>query len=525
VGGARTALFNLLYVRNKGGKMVLRLEDTDVARSSKESEEAICSDLQWLGLDWDEGPNVGGPGAPYRQSQRLGLYRENVDALLKSGGAYYAWESSDELNAMREAAQGSVQGFRYSRQEYSDEQLAQYRDEGRTPVVRCSASPGDIVFVDEVLGEITIPASDLDDFIILKGDGYPTYHMAVVVDDHHMGVTHVLRAQEHLKNTARHLRIYDLLGWEPPKHGHMPLIFSMEGGKMSKRDKAKVARAAARANGHNPESLALLTGLPEDLLVRFMKKKDHGIDTAVAIANKLGVELPEIDVRDFRESGYLPEALVNFLSLLGWSPGGDREIMGWQETVDAFSLDRIVKTAAKFDREKLRWLNGVKLRELSVDELIERVVNYVEQWGGNLKGVDVSIVGPLISLYRERGQTLRELDDAVAWVFTAPTEYGPAKAIKKHILKGDSLERLSKIGAILGSLSEWSEVSVETALTEFTENECEGKMGKVAQPVRIALTGSPVSPSIYPTIVSLSQAEVVGRISACVQYFTDSSHN
>jgi glutamyl-tRNA synthetase len=445
--------------------------------------------------------------------------------MLSSGEAYYAWESGDELNAMREEAQGSVQGFRYRRQQYSDKQLAKYEADGRKPVVRCSASPSDIVFVDEVLGEVTIPASDLDDFIILKGDGYPTYHMAVVVDDHLMGVTHVLRAQEHLKNTARHLRIYELLGWEPPKHGHMPLIFSMEGGKMSKRDKAKAARAAARAAGHTSESLAPLTGLSEDLLLRFMKKKDHGIETAVAIADKLGVELPEIDVRDFRASGYLPEALVNFLSLLGWSPGDDREIMGWQETVDAFSLDRIGKTAAKFDREKLRWLNGVKLRELSVEELSDRVVNYVEEWGGNLKGVDLALVRSLMALYQERGQTLRELDDAVAWVFTAPTEYGPAKAIKKHLLKGDSLERLAKIGELLGSLSGWSEQSVEQALTAFTESECEGRMGKVAQPVRIALTGTPVSPSIYPTIACLSQSEVVGRISACVQYFADSSHN
>ena len=505
--------------------MVLRLEDTDVARSSKESEEAICTDLQWLGLGWDEGPNIGGPGAPYRQSQRLELYRANVDSMLKSGEAYYAWESGDELRAMREAAQGSEQGFRYRRQKYSADQLTKYREEGRTPVVRCSASPTDIVFVDEVLGKVTIPASDLDDFIILKGDGYPTYHMAVVVDDHHMSVTHVLRAQEHLKNTARHLRIYSVLGWEPPKHGHMPLIFSMEGGKMSKRDKAKAARTAAREAGHNPESLAELTGLSEDILLRFMKKKDHGVDTAVAIAEKLGVDLPEIDVRDFRASGYLPEALVNFLSLLGWSPGDDREIMGWQETVDAFSLDRIGKTAAKFDREKLRWLNGVKLRELSVSELSDRVVKYVDLWGGNLKGVDSSLVSSLMELYQERGHTLRDLDDAVGWVFNAPTEYGPAKAIKKHLKKGDSVARLGKIGSLLSSLPVWSEASVEQALTKFTEVECEGKMGKVAQPVRIALTGSPVSPSIYPTILCLSQSEVVARINACVQNFSDSTHN
>jgi len=505
--------------------MVLRLEDTDVLRSSKESEEAICSDLQWLGLGWDEGPNVGGPGAPYRQSQRLEIYRKNIDLMLQDGTAYYAWESSEELGVMREAAQGSAQGFRYRRQEYSEDQIARYKAEGRTPVVRCSASPTDIEFFDEVLGDVAIPASDLDDFIILKGDGYPTYHLAVVVDDHHMGVTHVLRAQEHLKNTARHLRLYELLGWSPPKHGHMPLIFSMEGGKMSKRDKAKTARSAARAAGHTPESLSLLTGLPQELLVRFMKKKDHGVDTATAIAEKLGVELPEIDVRDFRQSGYLPEALVNFLSLLGWSPGDDREVMGWQETVDAFSLDRIVKTAAKFDREKLRWLNGVKLRELSVEELRDRVVDYVENWGGNLKGVDASRVGELMALYRERGQTLRELDDAVGWVFSPPSEYAPAKAIKKHLLKGDSLERLSRIGDLLGALPEWSEGSVETSLSLFTDEECDGKMGKVAQPIRIALTGTPVSPSIYPTICCLSQSEVVARIRACVQNFSDGSHN
>ena len=213
VGGARSALFNVLFARATAGKFVLRLEDTDRLRSSVESEQRIMEDLRWLGLEWDEGPECGGPGAPYRQSERLSLYQEALAQLVEKDLAYEAWETPDELMALRKEAESNKTSFVYRRRAYSPADLQRFEAEGRKPVLRCVGSSKDIVFIDEVLGEIRVPAEDMDDFVVQKADGFPTYHFAVVVDDHHMGVTHVLRAQEHLKNTARHIQLYEQLGW------------------------------------------------------------------------------------------------------------------------------------------------------------------------------------------------------------------------------------------------------------------------------------------------------------------------
>ncbi len=263
VGGARTALFNWLFSRGTAGKMVLRIEDTDQVRSSRESEESIKTDLRWLGLQWDEGPDEGGPGAPYRQSERRDLYDAAFQQLLDAGHAYLAYESPAELGAMRDAARAEKRDFIFRKPAYSAEDLARFEADGRTPVVRLEAPGHDATFVDQVLGEITVPEAKLDDFVIRKADGFPTYHLAVVVDDHHMQVTNVLRAQEHLMNTAKHLLLYEALGWEPPQHGHMPLIFSMDGSKMSKRDKAKATRARVRELGWDDAQVAEATGLDE----------------------------------------------------------------------------------------------------------------------------------------------------------------------------------------------------------------------------------------------------------------------
>ena len=372
VGGARTALFNLLFARRTGGAMILRIEDTDQLRSSLASERLIFEDLRWLGIIADESPEHGGAYGPYRQSERLHRYKEVAQALIDAGQAYEAWESNEELDALRKAAEGSAQGaLKYRRRAYTPEQLAEYRAEGRLPVVRLKVAGTGQRFVDLILGEVSVAAEDLEDFVILKGDGFPTYHFAVVVDDHDMRVTHVLRAQEHLLNTTKHLAIYQALGWSPPEHGHMPLIFSMEGGKMSKRDKAKTARARCLADGHSAAALAQRTGLDEALLAEFLAKKTDDVEIALAIGAALKLELPEIDVVDFRAAGYLPEALVNFLALLGWNAGvGDRELYTLDELGEAFSLDRVGSTAARFDRDKLRWMNGLYIRQASDERLL-----------------------------------------------------------------------------------------------------------------------------------------------------------
>ncbi len=515
VGGARTALFNLLFARNTGGRMVMRSEDTDRIRSSEESEKGIAEDLKWLGLAWDEGPDCGGPGAPYRQSERLELYRTHVQQLLDSGHAYEAWETAEELQVQRQAAQAEKKAFRYHGGPVTEAAAAAHRLEGRTPVIRLKSPGEDVSFVDAILGEVTVPKEDLDDFVVQKTDGFPTYHLAVVVDDHHMEITHVLRAQEHLMNTARHALLYRAFGWEPPTHGHMPLVFSMSGGKMSKRDKAKAARAKVREVGLDAAGLAERVGLTEEEARLFLKKKNDDAELAQRIGDAVGAELPEIDVIDFRRGGYLPEALVNFLALLGWNPGDEREIMSLDDLSQAFTLDRMGHTAAKFDRDKLRWMNGMYIREATPERLLLAMRDYLSFAGGPMDGLDDAALARILALYRERSPTLADLESQARFLFEAPTTWGPEKALRKHLL-GEGLERLAASRAALSDLETWEEGVLEAALTELAERDCEGRMGKIAQPIRIALSGGPVSPPIFVVLQMLGQEESLARIDACL---------
>ncbi|MCK6522134.1 glutamate--tRNA ligase [Myxococcota bacterium] len=521
VGGARTALFNLLFARRTGGTMILRIEDTDQLRSSLASERLIFEDLRWLGIVVDESPEVGGPYGPYRQSERLERYREVAEALIRSGHAYEAWETNEELDALRRRAEGSAQGaLRYRRRPTTPEQVAAYRAEGRQPVVRLQAAGIDQRFVDLILGEVSVAAEDLEDFVILKGDGFPTYHFAVVVDDHDMHVTHVLRAQEHLLNTTKHLAINQALGWTPPEHGHMPLIFSMEGGKMSKRDKAKTARAKALADGHTAAALAARTGLDEAVLADFLAKKTDDVELALAIGAALKLELPEIDVVDFRAAGYLPEALVNFLALLGWNAGeGDRELYSLDELGAAFSLERVGSTAARFDRDKLRWMNGVYIRQSSDERLLRGLREYAALNETPLAAASDETLLKLISLYKERATTLRELDLSARFFFERPTEWGPEKSLKKQLLNGRGLPNLAAARDALAAQDDWSEGALEALIHGLAEARCEGKLGELAQPLRIAVSGGPVSPPLFGVLALLGKAETLARIDACAARF------
>ncbi len=522
VGGARTALFNFLYARATGGRFVLRIEDTDQVRSSRASEEAIVADLAWLGIGADEGPETGGPGAPYRQSERLGLYQEHLDLLIARGRAYRAWESREELDALRAEAAAAKENFRFRRPSYSDDDLARFEAEGRAPVVRI-ASPGhDVTFDDGVLGSVTVPAEELDDFVICKADGFPTYHFAVVVDDHHMEVTQVLRAQEHLKNTAKHLVLYQAFGWPPPAHAHAPLIFSMTGGKMSKRDKAKAARAAARAAGMDAAALAERTGLPDDVLRRFLKKKDDDVAIAQAVADAVGEALPEIDVVDFRRAGYLPEALSNFLALLGWSPGDDREVLSMEAIVAAFDLSGVGTAAARFDRDKLRWMNGTWMRELPEERVLDALRAWAAETGHALGGLEPSLQRALVRMYRARANTLSELAEQASMFLERPVAWGPPKAIKKHLLKGDGLARLQAGRDVVASCEAWTAAGIEAALQRAADAAHGGQMGKLAQPIRVAVAGGPVSPAIGETLETLGKDETVERIDRCLAHFAAS---
>lgn len=525
VGGARTALYCYLWARRTKGRFILRIEDTDRARSTEESTRGIVRDLEWLGLSWDEGPQVGGEHGPYFQSERLHLYQEYIDQLLVDGAAYRAWDSPEELREMRQEAEAKKETFRYTRNDPSPEVLARYQEEGRSPVIRFNMPRESITLNDSILGPVTVTPDHLDDLVIQKADGFPTYHFAVVVDDHHMQVTQVLRGQEHLTNTHRHQALYAALGWPMPDAGHMPLIFNLQGGKMSKREKAKAARAMARevAKQQSQEGWAWLAesiGFPEDEVRRFMKKKMDSIAIAEAIAKTLGEALPLIDVMDFRTGGYLPEAILNYLALLGWRAReegdgeGDREFFTLDELVEQFDLSRIKKTAAKFDPAKLAWMNGEYIKSRPMERLLACLESWLEVVDSPLASLSTEERAAVLELYQSRVQTFADLERQTQFLFEAPSAYGPPKAIRKSF-KNDGLRRLEDAREVLADAA-WEEEALERALQELAQRQGQG-LGAYAQPLRVALTGTSVSPPLFQTLTLLPQPEVLSRIDQALE--------
>jgi glutamyl/glutaminyl-tRNA synthetase len=513
VGGARTALYCRLLARRHDGRFLLRIEDTDQARSTDEAAAGILRDLAWLGLTWDEGPGAEEAGTgPYFQSQRLARYEAVLQQLLDAGHAYEAWDTVEELAAARAAAEADKRNFRYRGGPVSEAQRAAFLAEGRQPVVRLRAPEAVMAFEDGVLGPSATPPEDLDDLVIRKADGFPTYHFAVVVDDHDMGVTHVLRGQEHFMNTPKHLALYQALGWEPPEHAHLPIIFNPEGGKMSKRDKAKVARAAARdaVKATSVAEVAARAGLAEQVLADFLAKKSDAVPVAEALASALGVALPLIEVMDFRKQGFLPEALLNYLALLGWSPGGDREELDEGELIAAFDLAGVNKTAARFDPDKLAWMNGVYLRKLPLERLLEAHDAYLAvRPDSPFAAVDASFRGPLLELYRPRLSTLAELDTMARFFLEAPATYDD-KAMAKWVRKDPGPAALAAAAELLAT-TPWTAEALEAAFAARCEAEGWG-LGKLAQPVRVALTGTAVSPGIQETLVLFDREEALRRV-------------
>ncbi len=529
VGGARTALYCWLFARKHGGDFLLRIEDTDRARSTEEATRGILRDLRWLGLDWDEGPEVGGEHGPYFQSERLPLYHAEVERLLEAGKAYHAWESREELDAMRRQAEANRQNFRYRRREpYSDSELQTYREEGRKPVVRLVAPDHPVEVRDQVVGSMRQEAEELEDVVILKADGFPTYHFAVVVDDHHMGITHVLRGQEHLMNTPKHLGILEALGWEAPAYAHLPILFNLSGSKMSKRDKAKAARAAlrelAREHGQPTDDwswFATRIGCDSGALLRFMRKKSDDIGLANAIAEELHLELPMIEVMDFRKGGYLAEALLNYLALLGWSVGdGKTEIFDLDALVEAFSLERVQRQPAKFDPVKLLAINADYLQKKITDA---RYREALDQWfevvESPLAELSPDALTTTIELFRSRARTFVELESRSAFLREAPSSYDP-RAVKKHIHKKGGLDHLALARSALADVGRWEPSSLERAFQRMTE--ASGKrIGTFAQPVRIAISGTAATPSLWHTLAALDRDEVLERIDRALERLTE----
>ncbi|HRX86110.1 MAG TPA: glutamate--tRNA ligase [Phycisphaerae bacterium] len=465
VGGARTALFNwLLARRSPSGRFVLRIEDTDRNRHVEDSVQKILSDLRWLGLDWDEGPEVGGDFGPYHQSERLGIYQTHIDRLLAEGKAYYAFETPDELNALRERARAAKQDFRYPRPDPlpTAQDAGKARAEGRPVVVRLLMPERAITVVDDILGNVTLEADQLDDFVLLKADGWPTYHFACVVDDALMKITHVLRGQEHLMNTPRHIALQEALGFTTPRYAHLPVIFNTDGSKMSKRDKEK--------------------------------------------ALKRGEIPPEIEVHDFRSAGYLPEALMNFLTLLGWSTGDDIEQITLDETVKRFSVAGIGKSNAKFDRSKLLAFNTDWAARVAPDRLLGLFKDYLAVNDAPMAQADDATLRLVLELCAGF-RTFRDVEAKAGFAFVPDDAIVyDEKAVQKVLAKNDGagFAMLEQLVERLAALAPWSAEAVEAELHAVAEG-AGGKLGAVAQPLRVAVSGGTVSPAIGATL------ELVGR--------------
>ena len=527
VGGARTALFNWAYARHHGGQFLIRIEDTDQARSTPQSTRGILEDLNWLGIDWDQGPDPNaadpyasqiGDRAPYFQSQRLDIYRKYCDQLLASGRAYECFKTPAELTAARDAAKAEKRDYRYAPADMlavPQTQKDQWKREGKPFVVRFRTSGNDVTVADQVLGDVVVKAEQLEDFVIFKGDGFPTYHFAVVVDDALMGVTHVIRAQEHLSNTPKHVALQEALDFVRPTYAHLPLIFNADGTKMSKRDKAKVARAAAKAHGLPSVGLP---GIDDAKYRQFLDKKNDEMEIALAIAKKLDVALPEIDVADFRKSGYLPQVILNYIALLGWSPGGDIEHFDLPFLIERFSFEGVGKSNSKFDRDKLRSFNGDALRALTPNDFTAKLRAFGEQYHPQAVAKLGTFFGSFALAYRERSATLNDPfvlgrfffvdDDAIVF---------DAKSVEKVLKKdnGAGLASLRSIEMVLTNVSMWDAATIHTAIEAHAQATGQG-MGSFAQPLRVAVTGSTVSPAIHDTLAILGKASTLTRIARCL---------
>jgi len=461
IGGARSALFNWLFARHYGGKFIVRIEDTDLERSSRQSEENILTALRWLGLDWDEGVDIGGPYGPYRQTERLALYKKHAEYLLKSGSAYLCYCTEEELAAEREAlmAKGELPRYLGRCRNLTQEERAGLKAEGRKPVVRFRVPEDEEILVsDLVRGDVSFECSEIGDFIMIKSDGIPTYNFAVVVDDHTMAISHVIRAEEHLSNTPRQILLYNALSWETPKFAHVSLILGKDRSKMSKR---------------------------------------HGATA----------------MEQYQEKGYLPEALANFLALLGWSPVGEEEIFSLEELKQQFTLDRVAKSPAVFDLDKLNWLNGHYIRETDLDRLTEMAVPYLEKAGfirTPLPPKRYKWLKMVVASVRKHLSYMEEITGHVKIFFDDDIQIEEEEA--RQIMAGEQVkavlqELIKKVNASAGI----TEDEARTLLKEVGKDL--GLKGKqIFMPVRVALTGSTQGPDLNQVMAILGRDGIVRRL-------------
>ena len=519
IGGARTALFCWLLARRHQGRFILRIEDTDQKRNTPTATKQLISDLKWLGLDWDEGPDVGGPNGPYKQSERLDIYNQYLEKLLDEGKAYYCFDTPEEIQALRKKAQAEKKTFLYPRPEKFPDQndVEQAQAQGRPVVVRFAMPAEPIIVNDVVRGEVTFSPAEFSDIIIRKSDGFPTYHFACVVDDELMEVTHVIRGQEHLMNTPGHQALQQALGFRIPTYAHMSVTVSEGGGKLSKRERAKTL--TKHIKDHNEIDLASLAqagNLSSDDLDSFMQGKSVPDAPKInAMAQSLGIHLPEINVVDFSASGYLPEALVNFVSLLGWNPGDNREVMGRDELIDAFDLNRLNKSNSLFDRKKLISFNTEHYKMLDPETRLSHFKNYLQTNHSPLANLDDNTLSHLLQV-NEGAQTLAQVQDKCNFLVAETIEFDP-KAVKKVLQKDGVINLLTQSRDHLAKLEPWQLDPIHNLIKELSEKNDVG-MGKIAQPLRVAITGTQISPPIQDSLYLLGREKTIERINETLDY-------
>ncbi len=464
IGGARTALFNWLFARRHGGVFVLRIEDTDVERSSAEMVDGILDGLRWLGLDWDEGPKIGGPHAPYFQSERRDRYTAFAERLVASGRAYYCYCTPEELKAKRDAAEQAGGAWKYDRTccRLTADELRAREAAKMARAVRFKVPPGAMRFDDLVHGPIEFDGANIEDFVVLRSDGHPTYQLSVVVDDIDMAITHVVRGDDHISNTPKQILLYHAAGAEVPRFAHVPLILGPDKKRLSKR---------------------------------------HGATS----------------VMEYARQGFLPEAMVNFLALLGWSPGNDREIFTRAELIDAFALEGISGGNAVFNPEKLDWFNQQHIMRLAPEDLARRVRPSLEAaglWRDEYLGDRHAWFFAVLDLFRPRIKRLTDFPVQAQFVFADTVEFDRA-AVEKYLRAPGMDEHLRALSAAFDALPSFDIVATENALRSTAEA-CGVKAASLIHAVRVAVTGTSVSPGLFEVLALVGRERVRIRLSAAI---------
>lgn len=465
VGNIRTALFDWAYARHTGGTFIFRIEDTDTERVTPEYIQAAINTLKWLGLDWDEGPEVGGPNGPYLQSERLDIYSHWAAKFLEQGDAYHCYCSAEELEAVREEQRKAnvAPGYNGHCRDLSADQIAGFVSQGRKPVIRMRMPDGSTTFTDLIRGDVTFEHKFVPDFVLVRNDGSPLYTLAVAVDDVLMKVTHVLRGEDLLSSTPRQLRVYDAMGVKPedyPLFAHLPFVMGQDNAKLSKR------------NG-------------------------------------------ETSIAWYRDAGYLPEAICNYLALLGWSPGEDRENVTMKELTELFTVERVHSSPARFDMKKLEAINGDKIRALTIDDFYTWAMPFLTRSGtARSSESDVALVKRALPIIQERITTLSEIPGLLNFLFVKEFSIEPESAAKiaddrsKEILK-ISHERLT-------ALTQWNHAAIEEALRKALIEEMGLKPRIAFSALRIALTGSHISPPLFESMELLGAEKSLARITAAI---------